>query len=47
MLSLVSGQARSQEEMSEIVVKTTPLGAPIRIGDVAAVEPSTKPVYTR
>ena len=45
VLSLVSGQARSQEELSEIVVKTTPLGAPIRIGDVAAVEASTKPVY--
>jgi CzcA family heavy metal efflux pump len=45
VLSLVSGQARSQEELSEIVVKTTPLGAPIRIGDVAAVEPSTKPMY--
>ncbi len=45
VLSLVSGQARSQEELSEIVVKTTPLGAPIRIGDVAAVEASTKPMY--
>jgi CzcA family heavy metal efflux pump len=45
VLSLVSGQARSQEELSEIVVKTTPLGAPIRIGDVAAVASSTKPMY--
>jgi len=45
VLSLVSGQARSQEELSQIVVKTTALGAPIRIGDVATVEPSTKPMY--
>lgn len=46
VLSLVSGQARSQEEISNIVLKTTPLGAPIRIGDVATVSPSIKPVYT-
>jgi len=45
VLSLVSGQARSEEELSQIVVKTTPLGAPIRIGDVAAVAPSTRPMY--
>ncbi len=46
VLSLVSGQARSQEDISNIVVKTTPLGAPIRIGDIATVSPSIKPVYT-
>jgi CzcA family heavy metal efflux pump len=46
VLSLVSGQARSQEDISNIVVKTTPLGAPIRIGDIADVSPSIKPVYT-
>jgi CzcA family heavy metal efflux pump len=46
VLSLVSGQARSQEEISNIVVKTTPLGAPIRVGDIATVSPSIKPVYT-
>jgi CzcA family heavy metal efflux pump len=46
VLSLVSGQARSQEDLSNIVVKTTPLGAPIRIGDIATVSPSVKPVYT-
>ena len=37
VLSLVSGQARSLEDIAHIVVKTTPLGAPIRIGDVAEV----------
>jgi CzcA family heavy metal efflux pump len=46
VLSLVSGQARTPAEISQIVVKTTPAGAPIHIGDVAAVTPSVKPVYT-
>ena len=46
VLSLVSGQARTREDLSSIVVKTTALGAPIRVGDVAAVSPSVKPVYT-
>jgi CzcA family heavy metal efflux pump len=46
VLSLVSGQARTPEEISNIVVKTTPAGLPIHIGDVASVAPSTKPVYT-
>jgi CzcA family heavy metal efflux pump len=46
VLSLVSGQARSLEDVANIVVKTTPLGAPIRIGDIAVVSPSVKPVYT-
>jgi CzcA family heavy metal efflux pump len=46
VLSLVSGQAHTPAEISQIVVKTTPAGAPIHIGDVAAVAPSVKPVYT-
>jgi CzcA family heavy metal efflux pump len=46
VLSLVSGQARTPAEISQIVVKTTPAGAPIHIGDVASVTPSVKPVYT-
>jgi CzcA family heavy metal efflux pump len=45
VLSLVSGQARSLDDISDIVVKTTPLGAPIRVGDIAAVSRSIKPVY--
>ena len=45
VLSLVSGQARSIDEISNIVVKTTPLGAPVRVGDIATVSPSVKPVY--
>src|SRR5476651_1964259 len=45
VLSLVSGQARSLDDISNIVVKTTATGAPIRVGDVAAVSRSIKPVY--
>ena len=32
--------------IANIVVKTTPAGAPVRIGDIAAVLPSVMPVYT-
>jgi len=46
VLSLVSGQTKTPVEISNIVVKTTPAGAPIRIGDIASVAPSVKPVYT-
>jgi CzcA family heavy metal efflux pump len=46
VLSLVSGQARTPEEIANIVVKTTPAGAPVRIGDIATVAPSVMPVYT-
>src|SRR3954470_19051251 len=45
VLSLVSGQARSLDDISDIVVKTTPLAVPIRVGDIAAVSRSIKPVY--
>jgi CzcA family heavy metal efflux pump len=46
VLGLVSGQARTPEEISNIVLKTTPAGIPVRIGDVAQVVNSVKPVYT-
>src|SRR5438045_7592307 len=46
VLSLVSGQARSPEEIAAIVVKTTPAGLPVHIGDIASVLNSVKPVYT-
>ena len=45
-LALVSGQTRTPEEISNIVVKTTPAGVPVRIGDIANVAPSVMPVYT-
>jgi CzcA family heavy metal efflux pump len=46
ILSLVSGQTRTPPEIANIVVKTTPLNAPVRIGDLASVTPSVMPVYT-
>src|SRR5664279_658733 len=46
VLSLVSGQARTAGDLGDIVIKTTPAGAPLRIGDVATVGPSVMPVYT-
>ncbi|MGA2721870.1 MAG: efflux RND transporter permease subunit [Bryobacteraceae bacterium] len=46
VLSLVSGQTRTPEEIANIVVKTTPANTPVRIGDIATVGPSVMPVYT-
>jgi CzcA family heavy metal efflux pump len=46
VLSLVSGQTRTPEEIANIVVKTTPANTPVRIGDIATVAPSVMPVYT-
>ncbi len=45
-LGLVNGQVRTPEEIANSVVKSTPAGIPVRIGDVATVESSVKPVYT-
>jgi CzcA family heavy metal efflux pump len=46
VLGLVSGQVNSAEQLGQIVVKTSPAGVPIRIGDIASVGPSVAPVYT-
>jgi CzcA family heavy metal efflux pump len=46
VLGLVSGQVHSAEQLGQIVVKTSPAGVPIRIGDIASVGPSVAPVYT-
>src|SRR5579885_775018 len=46
VLSLVSGQARTPDEISRIVVKTAPNGSLVHIGDIAKVTPSVMPVYT-
>ena len=45
-LTLVSGQARNPAEIANIVVRNTPAGVPIRIGDIATVHSSVMPVYT-
>ncbi len=46
LLALVGGQVHSAEELAAVVIKTTPAGVPVHIGDVASVESSTEPVYT-
>ncbi|HEX4321423.1 MAG TPA: efflux RND transporter permease subunit [Acidobacteriaceae bacterium] len=46
ILGLIGAQAHSADELANLVIKTTPAGAPIRVADVANVEPSTMPVYT-
>ena len=46
ILGLVGAQAHSADELAHLVIKTTASGAPIRVADVAAVEPGTMPVYT-
>jgi CzcA family heavy metal efflux pump len=45
-LTLVTGQTRDPAEIANIVVRTTPGGIPVRIGDIATVRPSVMPVYT-
>ncbi len=46
VLSLVTGQVHNASDIANIVVKTTPAGIPVRIGDLGTVHPSVKPVYT-
>jgi len=45
-LGLINGQVQTPEQIAGTVIKNTPAGIPVRIGDVAAVEPNVKPVYT-
>ncbi|HXM65309.1 MAG TPA: efflux RND transporter permease subunit [Candidatus Acidoferrum sp.] len=45
-LGLVNGQVQTPEEIANTVIKNTVAGIPVRIGDVAKVEPNVKPVYT-
>ncbi|HUX43507.1 MAG TPA: efflux RND transporter permease subunit, partial [Terracidiphilus sp.] len=46
ILGLVGAQVHNAAELSQLVVKTTPGGAPVRVADVATVERATMPVYT-
>jgi CzcA family heavy metal efflux pump len=45
-LTLMSGQARTTGDIGNIIIKTTPAGAPLHIGDVATVGNSIMPAYT-
>jgi CzcA family heavy metal efflux pump len=46
ILGLVGAQVHDAEGLRQLVVKTTAAGAPVRVADVATVQPSTLPVYT-
>jgi len=46
VLALVSGQVQTPQQIADAVIKNTPAGVPVRIGDVATVAPGVKPVYT-
>src|SRR5277367_3313858 len=45
-LVLMSGQAHGADDIGNIIIKTTPAGAPLHIFDVAKVSNSVMPVYT-
>ncbi len=45
-LTLVSGQAKDSSDLENIVVRTTPTGGTIRIGDIGTVHPAVMPQYT-
>ena len=45
-LGLISGQVQTPQQIGDIVVKTTPTGVPVRVGDVGTVQAGVKPVYT-
>ncbi|HEY3743098.1 MAG TPA: efflux RND transporter permease subunit, partial [Bryobacteraceae bacterium] len=46
VLGLVSGQARTPDQIGTIVLKTTPAGIPVHVSDIATVRASEKPIYT-
>ena len=46
ILGLIGAQVHDAQELSQLVVKTTPNGAPVRVSDIATVEKAVMPVYT-
>ncbi len=46
ILGLVGAQATDVESLSQLVVKTTTAGIPVRVADVATIGPGVLPVYT-
>jgi CzcA family heavy metal efflux pump len=46
VLGLIGAQVHDAEHLSQIVVKNSPNGVPLRIADVAAVHESIEPSYT-
>ncbi len=46
VLGLINAQVRNPEQIAGVVIKATPAGVPIHVGDVATVTSAVKPVYT-
>jgi len=46
VLGLVGAQVHDLDGLRQLVVKATPGGAPVHVGDVARVERSIEPIYT-
>src|SRR6266404_7347017 len=46
VLGLINAQVRNPEQIAGVVIKATPAGVPIHVGDVATVSSAVKPVYT-
>jgi multidrug efflux pump subunit AcrB len=46
VLDLVDGQVHDPRQIADIVIKKTPAGIPVHIGDVASIAPGTQPHYT-
>lgn len=46
VLGLVSAQLTTPEQIATAVIKITPAGIPVRIGDIASVSSGVRPVYT-
>ena len=46
VLTLMSGQARSLDDIGNIVVRTTPNGSVVHVRDIASVNNAVMPVYT-
>lgn len=46
ILGLVGAQVRDASALGQLVIKTTPGGAPVRVCDVGAVQSATMPIYT-
>jgi len=46
VLALVGSQAHDLETLSQLTVRSTTAGAPVRVGDLAEVKRASQPVYT-
>jgi CzcA family heavy metal efflux pump len=46
VLDLVDGQVHDPAELAQIVIKKTPAGVSVHIGDIATVHAAVEPVYT-